>query len=201
MWKFALHPGNWRLSQNVWTRANALSSFLPAKRIDMSPKLISALNKQANQELQAAQAYLAMAYWCDVHHYAGFAKFFHEQVSEEHGHAGKILKHLADRDVVPAIGVIAAPAVSFKNLNEIAKTVYDLERGNTAGIHAAYETALAEKDYPGQVLLHWFISEQVEEEAWSDNLLVKTREATCAGALSSLDRHLSKVLSGDSSGD
>jgi len=25
------------------------------------------------------------------------------------------------------------------------------------------------------VMLHWFISEQVEEEAWSDKLLVKTR--------------------------
>jgi ferritin len=169
------------------------------KTLNMSPKLIVALNKQANQELQAAQAYLAMAYWCDVHHYGGFAKFFHEQVSEERTHAGKILKHLADRDVVPSVGVIAAPLVSFKQLNDIAQSVYDLERANTAGIHAAYETALAEKDYPGQVFLHWFINEQVEEEAWSDKLLVKTREATCAGALWSLDRHLSKILSGDSS--
>ncbi len=167
----------------------------------MSPKVIVALNKQANQELQAAQGYLALAYWCDVHHYAGFAKFFHEQASEEHGHAGKILKHLADRDVVPTIGAIPAPALNLKHLNDVAKTVYDMERANTAGIHAAYETALAEKDYPGQVLLHWFISEQVEEEAWSDKLLVKTREATCAGALSSLVRHLSKILSADSSDD
>jgi ferritin len=91
--------------------------------------------------------------------------------------------------------------VSFKLLTDVAQAVYDLERANTAGIHAAYETALAEKDYPAQVLLHWFISEQVEEEAWSDKLLVKTREATCAGGLSSLDRHLSKILAGDSTGD
>jgi len=81
-------------------------------------------------------------------------------------------------------------------VTEVAKWAYDLERANTAGIHAAYETALAEKDYPAQVLLHWFISEQVEEEAWSDKLLVKTREATCAGALLNLDRHLSKILKG-----
>jgi ferritin len=166
--------------------------------MDMSPILITALNKQASQELHAAQAYLAMAYWSEVHHYTGFAKFFHDQVAEEHGHAGKIMKHLADREVVPTIGALAAPTASFKHLNDVSQTVYDLERANTAGIHAAYETALAEKDYPAQVLLHWFISEQVEEEAWSDTLLVKTREATCAGALSSLDRHLSKILFGDS---
>ncbi len=156
--------------------------------------VVAALNKQAGQELHASQTYLAMSYWSEVHHYAGFAKFFHDQVAEEKSHAEKILKHLADREVVPTIGTLAAPMSSFKHLNDISQAVYDLERANTAGIHAAYEIALAEKDYPAQVLLHWFISEQVEEEAWSDTLLVKTREATCAGALSSLDRHLSKIL-------
>jgi len=167
----------------------------------MSPKLITALTKQANQELYAAQAYLGMSHWCEVQHYNGFAKFLHEQVAEEQGHAGKIFKHLVDRDVIPAIGALEAPTTSFKNLNEVAKAAYDLERANTAGIHAAYESALAEKDYPAQVLLHWFISEQVEEEAWTDTLLVKTREASCAGALSSLDRHLPKILFSDATGD
>jgi ferritin len=164
----------------------------------MSPKLIAELEKQANQEWLAAQAYLAMAYWCDVHHHGGFAKFFHQQAEEEQGHAGKILQHLADRDVVPAIGAIPAPAVAFDNLVDVAQAAFNFERANTAGIHAVYETALAEKDYPAQVLLHWFIREQVEEEAWSDKLLVKTREATCAGAMLNLDRHLTKILNGDS---
>jgi ferritin len=163
----------------------------------MSPKLITALEKQANHELLAAQNYLAMAYWSDVHHHGGFAKFFHQQAAEEQGHAGKILKHLADRDVVPVIGALAAPKVDYHQLIEVSQAAYDFERANTAGIHAAYEAALTEKDYPAQVLLHWFISEQVEEEAWSDKLLVKTREATCAGALLNLDRHLSKILNDD----
>ena len=162
-----------------------------------SPKLIAALEKQANHELLAAQSYLAMAYWSDVHLHGGYANFFHEQAAEEQIHAGKILKHLADRDVVPTLGEVAAPKVSFQNLVELAQATCDLERANTAGIHAAYETALAEKDYPAQVLLHWFISEQVEAEAWSDKLLVKTREASCAGALLNLDRHLAKILKGD----
>jgi ferritin len=166
----------------------------------MPPKLTDALNKQANQELQAAQAYLAMSYWCEVHHFSGFAKFFQEQSAEEQSHAGKILKHLAERGMVPAFGALAAPKTSFKDLIAVAQTAYDLERANTAGIHASYETALAGKDYPAQVMLHWFISEQVEEEAWSEKLLVKTREATCAGGMSSLDRHLSKILFGDEAG-
>jgi ferritin len=163
-----------------------------------SAKIIAVLEKQADHELLASQNYLAMSYWCDVHHHAGFAGFFKKQAGEERAHANKILKHLADRDVVPKIGAVAAPAGNFKALIETAQAAFDFERANTAGIHAAYEIALAEKDYPAQVLLHWFIAEQVEEEAWSDKLLVKTREAGCAGALLNLDRHLEKILSGDS---
>jgi ferritin len=34
----------------------------------------------------------------------------------------------------------------------------------SASIHALYETAVQEKDYPAQVMLQWFINEQVEEE-------------------------------------
>jgi ferritin len=96
------------------------------------------------------------------------------------------------------MGAIAPPAAAFQHPVEVAQAAYDLERSNTAGVHAAYETALAEKDYPAQVLLHWFIREQIEEEAWSDTLLVKTREATCAGAMLNLDRHLAKILKGAS---
>ena len=162
-----------------------------------SAKVIAALEKQADHERLASQNYLAMSYWCEVNHHAGFASFFKQQAGEELEHANKILKHLADRDVVPKIGPLPAPGGAFKLLLEVAQAAYDFERANTAGIHAAYEAALADKDYPAQVLLHWFISEQVEEEAWSDKLLAKTREAACAGALMNLDRHLAKILGGE----
>jgi len=155
----------------------------------MNPKVIIALEKQATHELFAAQSYLAMSCWCEVQQHSGFARFFHKQAGEEREHADKILKHLTDRDVMPKIGALEAPASSFGSLLEVAQAAYDFER-------AAYEAALAEKDYPAQVMLHWFINEQVEEEAWSDKLLVKTREAGCAGALLNLDRHLEKILTG-----
>jgi ferritin len=162
----------------------------------MEKEVIAALEKQATHELYAAQSYLAMAYWSEVRQYSGFAKFFHLQVAEEREHAEKIFKFLADRDVVPTVGPLESPRNTFAGLLEVARSAYDLERKNTAGIHAAYETALRAKDYPAQVMLHWFISEQVEEEAWSDKLVVKVQEATCAGALSSLDRHIIKELRG-----
>jgi ferritin len=162
-----------------------------------SDKVIAALEKQADHEFLASQSYLAMAYWCDVQQHSGFAAFYKRQAGEELEHAKRILKHLVDRDVVPKIGPVPAPAATYASLLDTAQAAYDFERANTAGIHGAYETALEEKDYPAQVMLHWFISEQVEEEEWSDKLLVKTREAGCAGALQNLDRHLEKILAGE----
>lgn len=158
--------------------------------------VIKALQDQLTHELFAANAYLAMSYWCDVQHYGGFARFFAHQTEEEREHADKILRHLADRDVIPAIGALAAPRIDFKSLTDVARLAYDLERENTRGIHACYTAALAEKDYPAQVLLHWFIAEQVEEEAWSDKMLVKVERASCAGAMQYLDHHIEKELAG-----
>ncbi|MFO1499217.1 MAG: ferritin [Verrucomicrobiota bacterium] len=160
----------------------------------MDKEVIAALEKQATHELYASQCYLALAYWSDVRQYSGFAEFFHLQVDEEREHADKFLKFLADRDIVPALGTVPAPRNTFANLSEAAKFVYDLERANTAGIHAAYQAALKANDFASQVMLHWFINEQVEEEAWSDKLLVKVQEATCPGAMQMLDHHIVKEL-------
>jgi ferritin len=162
----------------------------------MNQTVIEALEKQANHEMFAAESYRALHYWCDTRHYSGYAAFFRKQMQEEFEHAEKILDHLAKRDVLPTLLPISAPAKDFANLVEVARAAYNLERANTAGIHAAYEIALAEKDYGTQILLHWFIAEQVEEEAWSDKMLGKTRAAQCSGALVYLDRHIVKELTG-----
>ncbi len=165
----------------------------------MNTQVIEALEKQAAHEFAASQAYLAMSCWCEVEHYSGYAAFFRQQSAEETSHANKILSFLVERDVVPAIAEIPAPAVSFENLLATAKLAYELERANTAGIHACYKAALSAEDFATQVMLHWFISEQVEEEAWSDKMLAKTKQATCAGALTYLDHHIVKELTGSAS--
>ena len=63
---------------------------------------------------------------------------------------------------------------------EVAQHAERMEQANTQGINAVYEAALAAKDYPAQVLMHWFINEQVEEEAWTAEMVERVRGATCA---------------------
>jgi ferritin len=164
-------------------------------------KVLAELNRQLNQELNAAQEYLALSLWCDDKNLAGFASFFAKQAGEERGHAGKMIKHLLDRNIPPELAAIPAPKQDFKSLLDVALRAQAMEQGNTKGIHAVYEAALAAKDLPAQVLMHWFINEQVEEEAWAQEMVDRVQAATCAGSLSDVDRHIERYLADDKKGD
>lgn len=163
----------------------------------MQPTLATAFNQQANRELYTSLLLRSLSYWAEIRHHSGFAEFFDRQSEEEETHAKNFFAHLADRDVTPVVGPVPAAPADHADLTSIARLLYDHERENTRAIHALYELAVSEKDYACQVFLHPYISEQVEEEAWTDRLLERTRRATCAGALFNLDRHLVKELLGE----
>lgn len=160
----------------------------------MSPTIVQAFEKQADHERLASATYLALSHWCECEHYSGFAEFFKKQSAEETAHAAKFYKHLLDRGITPKLGPLPAPDAHFKDLLDVAQLALELERANSFGIHAAYEISVEEKDYPSQVFLYSFIAEQVEEEAWADKMVAKVRAASCAGALTYLDRHIVKLL-------
>jgi ferritin len=157
-------------------------------------KVSEELNRQFNLELAAAHSYLALSVWCDVRNLKGFGKYFVKQAGEERAHAEKILKHLTDRGVTAAVTAVPAPKQEFRTLLEVVHQTQAQEHANTLGVHAVYEAAVAAKDYPAQVLMHWFINEQVEEEAWSTEMVERVQAASCAGSLSDLDRHIERYL-------
>jgi ferritin len=163
-------------------------------KLKISPKVVEELNRQLNQELAAAHSYLALSVWCDARNLKGFGKYFVKQAGEERAHAEKIIKHLTDRSVTADVTAVPAPKQDFRTLLEIAQQAQAQEHANTLGINAVYEAALAAKDYPAQVLMHWFINEQVEEEDWATEMVERVQTASCAGSLSDLDRHIERYL-------
>ena len=160
----------------------------------MPQKVTEELNRQFNQELAAAHSYLALSVWCDIRNLKGFGQYFVKQAGEERGHAERILKHLTDRGETAKVAALPAPKQEFRTLLEIAQQAQAQEQANTQGVNAVYEAAVAAKDYPAQVLMHWFINEQVEEEDWSAEMVERVQDASCAGSLATLDRHLEKYL-------
>jgi ferritin len=161
------------------------------------PSVLHELNRQLNHELGASHSYLALSLWCAARNFTGFASYFAQQSSEERTHAEKMIDHLIDRGVTPELAALAAPTRDFSSLLDVALQAQTMEQANTKGINAVYEAALAAKDYPAQVLMHWFISEQVEEAAWCDEMIDRVKAASCAGSLSDLDRHIERHLAGD----
>jgi ferritin len=123
-----------------------------------------AVNDQINKELYSSYLYLSMAAYFENKNLPGFAKWLHVQTDEERGHGMKLYQHLVDRGGRVLLTAIAAPTTEWKTNLEVFKQVQAHEAAVTASINALYELALKEKDYPMQVLLGWFINEQVEEE-------------------------------------
>ncbi len=159
--------------------------------------VLAELNRQLNHELSAAHAYQALSIWCAARNFTGFAAFFAQQAGEERAHAAKLIDHVLDRGATPELAAVPAPKIEGSSLLDVALQAQTMEQANTRGIHAVYEAALAAKDYPAQVLMHWFINEQVEEEAWCDEMIDRVKSASCAGSLSDLDRHIVRLLADD----
>lgn len=130
----------------------------------ISKTMQDAINEQINKELFSSYLYLSMSAHFESQNLSGFSKWLRAQAGEEKEHALKFYDHLLERGGKVELKAVAAPATEWKTIMEVFVAVQAHEAFVTASIYALYETALQEKDYAAQILLQWFISEQVEEE-------------------------------------
>ncbi len=159
----------------------------------LGKKLQKAFNDQINQEFSSSYLYLSMAAYAESMNLPGFANWLRLQTAEEKGHAMKLYKYVVERGGRVELQAIGQPPVDFKSPIVLFEEVLKHERKITALINKLYETALEEKDYASQVLLHWFIEEQVEEEAAANEILETLKMAGEKGqALIMMDRQLAR---------
>jgi ferritin len=152
-----------------------------------------ALNEQINKEFFSSYLYLSMAAYFEDKNLTGFAHWMRLQADEEREHAMKFYNFILDRGGRVQLRAIDAPATEWKSNLEVVEQVAEHEGKVTASIHDLYELARQEKDYPAQVMLQWFISEQVEEEKNAAELVAKLRLIEERGtAVLMLDHRLSK---------
>ncbi len=157
----------------------------------LSAALQKAINEQINKELYSSYLYLSMAAYFEDQNLSGFANWMYVQVGEEREHGMKFYEYLVDRGAKVDLKAIAAPATSWKSSLEVFKEVQKHEAFVTASINTLYELALSEKDYAAQIMLQWFISEQVEEEKNAAEIVQKLELIDAKGtALLMLDHEL-----------
>jgi ferritin len=159
----------------------------------LSKAMQDAINEQIKNELYSAYLYLAMAAYSEANSLPGFAHWLRVQSDEEVAHAMKFFDFVNERGGRVVLHAIDQPPVEFESPVEIFEQTLNHERKVTGMIHHLYELALEEKDYPAQVMLHWFIDEQVEEESNATQILDTLKMIGDKGqALVMLDRELAK---------
>ncbi len=159
----------------------------------MNERVLAAFNEQINEELFSSYIYLAMAAHFEAMNLAGFASWMKLQAQEEVEHAMRLFHHINRRGGRVALKGIGEPPSDFGSPLETFEKALAHEEHITGTIHALYEMAREEKDYPAQLELQWFIEEQVEEEENAGGVVELLRMAgDNKGALLMLDRELAK---------
>ena len=124
-----------------------------------------AMNEQINKEMFSSYLYLSMAAYFEGKNLPGFANWMRLQADEEREHAMKFYDFILERGGRVELKAIETPKSEWGSNLEVVEEVAAHEALVTASINSLYELALKEKDYPAQIMLQWFITEQVEEES------------------------------------
>lgn len=157
----------------------------------MKSKVETSLNEQIHAEIYSFYLYLAVSAWFKNRHLDGFGHWMSLQAQEEMGHAMKLFDYLIERGGKVNLLPIDAPPHSWDSPTEAVHAVLKHEQFITGRINNLVNTSVSEGDHATTVMLHWYVNEQVEEEANADTLYnqVKMLEGSNQGLLM-LDREV-----------
>jgi len=159
----------------------------------MDRKMLEALNKQLNAEAYSSYLYLAMSAYFESVNLRGFAHWMRVQAGEEEKHAMKFYEHIRDRLGQIELAAIAAPPKEWSSPLRAFEEAFKHEQKVTGLIHGLVDLAIKSNDHATANFLQWFVSEQVEEEAQTDEVVQKLKQVGSAPAgLFIVDRELAQ---------
>jgi ferritin len=147
----------------------------------MQTDLLNGLNDHLQLEFRAAHEYLAMSIWLAEHDLPGFAKWMRLQSTDEVMHAQRIIDHLVERDQKVVLPAVAAPPNAWASALELCEHVLKNEQDVTSSINGLYALGEKSRDRGAVILLQWFVTEQMEEEAAVRAVLGRIRLAGNSG--------------------
>jgi len=160
------------------------------------------INAQIGREFYAAYLYLGMMAYFEGRSLSGFGHWMRLQAREEVTHAMKLADFLLDRDGDLELQAIDQPQGSFESPLEVMRAALAHEQKVTGAINELYALAVKRNDYPAQVLMQWFVSEQVEEEKNAGEIVDQLELAAGSpSALLVLDGRLAGRLPGEEAGE
>ena len=130
----------------------------------LSKTMHDAMNEQIKNEFYSAYLYLSMSAYFETINLPGFAHWMQIQVQEEVGHAMKLYNFINERGGRVVLQAIDQPPAEFNSPLDVFERTLEHEEKVTGMIHQLYALSIQEQDYPSQIFLQWFVTEQVEEE-------------------------------------
>ncbi len=159
----------------------------------LKPSIEAALNRQLNRELYSSYLYLAMSAYYDTVNLPGFSAWLRAQAKEELTHAMKFYDYISHAGGRPVMDAIEAPPREWTGPKEAFAEVVAHEKAVTGMISALMDLAQAEKDHATAIFLQWFVTEQVEEEKSTGDVMAQLEAVGgSVGSLYGLDHHLGK---------
>lgn len=157
----------------------------------MNAKVERAVNEQIHAEFFSFYLYLSVAAYFTSRHLDGFSHWMRIQAQEEFRHAMKLFDYINERGGLVELMALEAPQREWSSPSAAIEAVLEHERFISGRINELVDLADAENDHATKVLLHWYVNEQVEEEATADTLFhqVKMVEESPHGLLM-IDREL-----------
>lgn len=168
----------------------------------MNEKVLEMLNEQMNREFFSWYLYLSVATYFNTLDLEGFEQWTRRQATEETVHAMKIYNYMLERNGAVVLSQIPAPTQKWGSPLEAVQAIYQHECELTGRIHEIVHLTRDVNDYTTEVFLHWFITEQREEEAMASRVLQKLKMiGGDMGGLLMLDAQVASVGQAPESGE
>jgi ferritin len=157
----------------------------------LSRKLQDALNEQMKNEFFSAYLYMAMAGYFQSEDLPGLASWMRVQALEEMTHGERFFTFLCDVGGRTELRPIEGPKNEFGSPLEVFEFGLEHEKFVTTRIGQLMDLAREERSHAAEVMLNWFVTEQVEEESAFSLIIRKLKRVEGDGrGLLMLDQEL-----------
>ncbi|MBE0598611.1 MAG: ferritin [Desulfuromonadales bacterium] len=141
----------------------------------ISQKLQDALNEQMKNEFFSAYLYMAMAGYFQAEDLPGMANWMRVQALEEMTHGEKFFAFICDAAGRTDLRPIEGPKNDFESPLQAFEYSLQHEKFVTDRIGKLMDLAREEGHHAAQIMLQWFVTEQVEEESSFSLIIRKLR--------------------------
>jgi ferritin len=156
----------------------------------LTQKMTDALNEQINKELYSSYMYFSLSSCASQMGLKGTAHWFKLQAQEELVHALKFYNYVTSQGAHAVMKAIAEPPAAFENVTVMFEKTLEHEQFVTRSINELVTLARELNDHASEIMLQWFVTEQVEEEEGVNEILGELKLAGGGSGLFMIDREL-----------